>query len=749
MDDPTVDPRFGRVGKQTIEDTGALTRKRMETIDDETSAAAVAYMKRQQAAGKPFFVWFNATRMHLRTHVRAEHRGRYTHGDSEYIDGMQEHDDTVGTLLKALDDMGIANDTLVVYSTDNGPHMNTWPDGAMTWFRSEKNTNWEGAFRVPCLVRWPGTIKPGTVTNEIMSHNDWIPTLAAIAGEPDLVGKLKAGYAANGITYKVHLDGYDQSAFLKAVSGTAGNNNGARSARDKFFYSDDDGLLVGTRQGDLKYVFSEQRMQGTMGLWAEPFTTLRLQKIFNLMQDPFERADITSNTYWDWNLNHVGSAYGMMDEVFQFVATFKDFPPCSFPPSFNPANILEGTLDTIKQKEAFKKGLDPRQDPRRPEQDDRPTHSNARLAMMASRRPARSTGPATARIPMRSPGVPDRGQGMHFIRRAFLAAVLFTAAALAGAASSAQEDPLPSWNGGAAKQGLVEFVGRVTRDGGPDFVPEARRIAVFDNDGTLWAEQPVYFQVAFALDQVKALAPEHPEWKDTEPFKGIIAGDTKAVAAAGEKGLLQVMAATHAGMTTDAFNAIVADWLKTARHPRFDRPYDSLVYQPMLELLGYLRANGFKTFIVSGGGVEFMRVFAERSYGIPPEQVVGSSGVTQFEIGRDGMPVLLKEAKVEFIDDGPGKPSGINRFIGRQPILAFGNSDGDQQMLEWTTGGSGPRFLGLVHHTDAQREYAYDRKSHVGHLDKALDEAVRRGWTVVDMRRDWSVIFPKAPGGRQ
>ena len=211
-DDPTVDPRFGKIGKQTIEDTGALTKKRMETIDDETSGAAIDYMKRQQTAGKPFFCWFNATRMHLRTHVRAEHRGRYTHGDSEYIDGMMEHDDTVGTLLKALDDMGIANNTIVVYSSDNGPHMNSWPDGAMTWFRSEKNTNWEGAFRVPCLVRWPGVIKPGTVTNEIMSHNDWIPTLCAVAGEPDIVDKLKAGYTANGINYKVHLDGYDQSA---------------------------------------------------------------------------------------------------------------------------------------------------------------------------------------------------------------------------------------------------------------------------------------------------------------------------------------------------------------------------------------------------------------------------------------------------------------------------------------------------------------------------------------------------------
>src|SRR6201996_6446801 len=357
-DDPTVDPRFGKIGRQTIEDTGALTKKRMETIDDETSAAAIDFMKRQQAAGKPFFVWFNATRMHLRTHVRAEHRGRYTHGDSEYIDGMQEHDDTVALLLKALDDMGIANNTIVVYSSDNGPHMNTWPDGAMTWFRSEKNTNWEGAFRVPCLVRWPGVIKPGTVTNEIMSHNDWIPTFCAIAGEPDVVNKLKAGYTANDINYKVHLDGYDQSQFLRNVSGSAANNNGTKSARDRFFYSDDDGLLVAYRKGDHKYVFSEQRKEGTMGVWAEPFTTLRLQKIFNLMQDPFERADITSNTFWDWQMNHVGAVYGTMDEVFQFVATFKDFPPRSFPPSFNPANILEGMMDGIKQKKALTEGID-------------------------------------------------------------------------------------------------------------------------------------------------------------------------------------------------------------------------------------------------------------------------------------------------------------------------------------------------------------------------------------------------------
>jgi arylsulfatase len=358
-DDQTVDARFGKVGKQKIEDTGALTKKRMETIDDETSAAAIDFMQRQHSANKPFFVWYNSTRMHLRTHVRPEHRGRYTHGDSEYIDGMIEHDGTIGSLLKSLDDIGIADNTIVVYTTDNGPHMNTWPDGAMTWFRSEKNTNWEGAFRVPMLVRWPGHIKAGTITNEMMSHNDWMPTLASIAGEPDLVNKLKQGYTANGINYKVHLDGYDQSKFLESVSGTPGNNSGVKSARNEFFYADDDGLLVAMRDGDYKYVFSEQRKEGTMGVWAEPFTTLRMQKIYNLMQDPFERADITSNTFWDWQIDHVGSVYGAMDDVFKFVETFKEFPPRSFPPSFNPANVMEQTLEDIKTKKMLKESLDP------------------------------------------------------------------------------------------------------------------------------------------------------------------------------------------------------------------------------------------------------------------------------------------------------------------------------------------------------------------------------------------------------
>lgn len=311
-------------------------------------------------------------------------------------------------------------------------------------------------------------------------------------------------------------------------------------------------------------------------------------------------------------------------------------------------------------------------------------------------------------------------------------------------AAQAQQDPLPSWKDGKTKSAITDFVARVTTEGGADYVKPEERIAVFDNDGTLWAEQPVYFQLAFALDRIKAMAPDHPEWKDTEPFKSALAGDPKGLAAAGEKGLLEIIAVTHSGITTDEFSKLVAEWGETARHPRFDRPYTELVYQPMLELLAHLRANGFKTFIVSGGGVEFMRVFTERIYGIPPEQVVGSSGVVKFEIGADGKPMLIKEPKVDFIDDGPGKPVGINRFIGRYPIFAFGNSDGDQQMLEWTAAGDGARFMGIVHHTDAEREWAYDRQSHIGRLDKALDEAIAKGWTIADMKSDWLTVFPAA-----
>jgi phosphoserine phosphatase len=305
---------------------------------------------------------------------------------------------------------------------------------------------------------------------------------------------------------------------------------------------------------------------------------------------------------------------------------------------------------------------------------------------------------------------------------------------------AAHADDLPSWNDGPAKQAIVKFVQTVTDAKSKDFVSIEERIAVFDNDGTLWAEQPAYFQLLFAFDRIKALAPQHPEWKEQQPYAAVLANDMKALAASGEKGLLEILAATHTGMTTVEFKAIVGNWVFSAEHPRFKRPYSELVYQPMVELLRYLRANGFKTFIVSGGGVEFMRPFTESVYGIPAEQVVGSSGSTRYEL-RDGQPVLVKEAKVEFIDDGPGKPAGINRFIGRQPILAFGNSDGDQQMLEWTAAGSGPRFMGLVHHTDAEREWAYDRKSTIGKLDKALDEALAKKWIVVDMKKEWRKVF--------
>jgi len=308
----------------------------------------------------------------------------------------------------------------------------------------------------------------------------------------------------------------------------------------------------------------------------------------------------------------------------------------------------------------------------------------------------------------------------------------------------AQTDPLPSWNDTGPKKAIVAFVWKVTAQGTPDFVPIDQRIATFDNDGTLWTEQPMYVQLAFVFDRVKVLAPQHPAWKTTQPFKGVLDGDMKAVAATGEKGLMELMAATHVGMTVEQFQQIVSDWLARAQQPRFKRPYTQCIYQPMVELLAYLRANGFKTYIVSGGGVEFMRPWTQKAYGIPPEQVVGSSIKTKFEV-VEGKPALMRLPEINFIDDKDGKPVGINQFIGRRPIAAFGNSDGDEQMLEWTAAGEGPRFMLLVHHTDAVREYAYDRQSHFGRLDKALDEANAKGWTVVDMKTDWKSIFPPQP----
>jgi len=326
-------------------------------------------------------------------------------------------------------------------------------------------------------------------------------------------------------------------------------------------------------------------------------------------------------------------------------------------------------------------------------------------------------------------------------RRAFAAGALFIIATLTARAQAV--DPLPSWNDTASKARVMAFVQAVTESGGKDFVAPTDRIAVFDNDGTLWSEQPMYFQLAFALDRVKAMAPKHSEWKTKQPFKAAIEGDMKTLAAAGEHGLLELVAASHAGLSTDEFAAVVKDWLATARHPKFKRPYAELTFAPMVELLAYLRANGFQTWIVSGGGIEFMRVFAEQAYGVPPQQMVGSSLELKYEL-RGGKPVLVQQPKVAFIDDKAGKPVGIHKAIGKRPIAAFGNSDGDFQMLEWATSAPGARLGLIVHHDDAEREYAYDRKSPFGKLDRGLDEAGPRGWTVVSMKNDWKQVYAPA-----
>ena len=324
-----------------------------------------------------------------------------------------------------------------------------------------------------------------------------------------------------------------------------------------------------------------------------------------------------------------------------------------------------------------------------------------------------------------------------------LAGALLLLVAFAGltAPALAQDDPLPSWNDGPVKTAIMEFVRVVTTEGYAAFVPEEERIAVFDNDGTLWSEQPAYFQLRFAIDRVKALAGDHPEWNTEQPFQAVLDGDMEALEKAGLPGLMQLIMATHAGMTTTQFANIVSGWLTTAMCPRFQRPYTDLVFQPMLELLQYLRDHGFKTSICSGGGIDFMRVWVEDAYGIPPEQVIGSSIKTTLEL-RNGVPVLVRVPEMDSVNDGATKPVGIHKFIGRRPILAFGNSDGDIQMLQWTAGGEGERLMGLVHHTDGTREWAYDRNSAAGHLDAALTEAFERGWTIVNMKRDWKVVYP-------
>jgi arylsulfatase A-like enzyme len=333
VDDPTVDPRFGKVGKQRIEDTGPLNIKRMETIDDETTGAAIDFIQRQTNAGKPFFVWMNTTRMHLRTHVRPSMRGQSGMPDNEYADGMVEHDGDVGKLLTTLDDLGIAKNTIVVYTTDNGPHMNSWPDAAMTPFRSEKDTNWEGGFRAPAMVRWPGHIAPGSISNEIFSGHDWFPTLVAAAGDPDVKPKLLTGHDAVGKTFKVHLDGYDQLPYLTAQQD--------KSDRRGFIYFDDDGHLIALRFENWKLVFAEQKTAGTLDIWGEPFTVRRLPLFYNLRMDPYERADITSNTYWDWTIRKAYLLMAGQAIVAEFIATFKEYPPRQRPQSFTVDQIME------------------------------------------------------------------------------------------------------------------------------------------------------------------------------------------------------------------------------------------------------------------------------------------------------------------------------------------------------------------------------------------------------------------------
>lgn len=327
----------------------------------------------------------------------------------------------------------------------------------------------------------------------------------------------------------------------------------------------------------------------------------------------------------------------------------------------------------------------------------------------------------------------------------FFVFLLVSALAMGGCATQpvmpTAADPLSSWNPGTSRNAIISFVEAVTDPSSPDFVPLADRIAVFDNDGTLWSEQPLYFQLFFALDKVREMAARHPEWANEQPFKAVLENDMQALMAQGEAGLLPLMMATHAGMTTEEFSRSVADWLDTARHPRFDQPFDQLIYQPMLELLDFLREHGFQTWIVSGGGIDFIRAFSEQAYGIPPQQVVGSSVVKRFEM-RDGGPVIVREPTISFIDDKEGKPVAIHHHIGKRPIAAFGNSDGDLQMLQWTAAGDGPSLQVFIRHTDAEREWAYDRDSHIGRLDAGMDEAFAYDWLVVDMQQDWSLMYP-------
>ena len=527
----------------------------------------------------------------------------------------------------------------MIYTTDNGAETFSWPDGGTTPFKGEKNTNWEGGYRVPAMVRWPGQVPARTEINDVFSAEDWATTLVAAAGEPDVKNKLLSGYDAAGKNFKVHLDGYDQRDLLARK----GPNK-----RREFFYWTDDGNLAGLRYDQWKAVFLEQKAHG-FDVWSQPMIQLRLPSLFNLRSDPFERAQHEAGDYVKWFVEHAFVLVPAQAVVGQHLMSFQQFPPRQRPGSFSVEQAMEKLRNHPQATEgAIQTWME----------------SLMKLVRQFTTIDRRALLSSLAMLPL-------------------LSAALRSTTAKA----QAERDPLPSWNDGVTKSSILDFVARVTTQGGPDFVPVDQRIATFDNDGTLWVEQPMYIQLAFALDRVKVMAPMHPEWKTKQPFAAVLDNDLKALAASGEKGLVEIIAVTHAGMTTAEFEKIVTGWLATARDPRFKRPYTELVYQPMLELLAYLRANGFKTFIVSGGGIEFMRPWTERIYGVPPGQVVGSSIKTRYEM-KDGAPTLFRLPEVNFIDDKAGKPIGINEHIGRRPIAAFGNSDGDLEMLQWATLGA-------------------------------------------------------------
>ena len=562
----------------------------METIDEEFVDASLAFIDRANREQKPFFMWFNSSRMHIWTRLKPSSQG--VTGLGIYPDGMVEHDGQVGQLLKKLDDLGIANNTIVIYTTDNGAETFSWPDGGATPFRGEKNTNWEGGYRVPAMVRWPGLVPARSEINDIFSAEDWATTLVAAAGEPDIKNKLLQGYNAAGKTFKVHLDGYDQRDLLSAKG---------PDKRREFFYWTDDGNLAGLRYEQWKAVFMQQKAEG-LAVWSQPLEQLRLPLLFNLRSDPFERAQHEAGDYVRWFVEHAFVLVPAQAVVGQHLTSFQEFPPRQKPGSFS----VEQAMDKLR---------------------------NPTLQQLAV--PFVHFGESTMK-----PTIPFSG-----INRRSLLSTLVLLPAVAGslgpvvAQAQPAGDGLPSWNEGAAKQAILGFVRATVDRSSPTFVPPEERIAVFDQDGTLWVEHPMYSQVVYCLDRVPDVVAKRPGLKNVEPFKTVLSGNREAMAKLPMQDLEKILAATLTGMTVEEFNAEAKKWLETARDPRWKRPYTELVYQPMLEVLRLLRDNGFKTYIVTGGGQDFVRVYSERVYGIPPEQVVGTAGATKFAYAKDGKPI--------------------------------------------------------------------------------------------------------------